>query len=76
MELLRSGRLAQAGQNGHRFAPPYLSWTSAFDRMVTFYEELVATEESETLDPRPRRWRPTPTRPTAACASGGDPAEI
>lgn len=41
--LLGSGRLAEAGRNGHRYAAQHFSWTAAFDRMVDVYHDLVAS---------------------------------
>jgi hypothetical protein len=41
--LLSSGQLAQAGERTYRYATQHLSWTAAFDRMVDFYHDIVAT---------------------------------
>jgi glycosyltransferase involved in cell wall biosynthesis len=41
--LLSSGQLAQAGERAYRYATQHLSWTAAFDRMVDFYHDIVAT---------------------------------
>lgn len=44
--LLGSGRLAEAGRNGYRYAVQHFSWTAAFGRMVDVYHDLVASSTS------------------------------
>ncbi|PON13768.1 hypothetical protein C2W62_32600 [Candidatus Entotheonella serta] len=43
VDLLGSGRLTEAGHNGYCYATQHFSWTAAFDRMVDYYHDLVAS---------------------------------
>ena len=43
IDFLGSGKLAQAGHNGYRYAIEHFSWTAVFDHMVDCYCDIVAS---------------------------------
>jgi len=57
--LLGSGRLHQAGQNARSFAARHFDWSTAFDRMVGYYDEILTAGGPDALPAEPRRWTPS-----------------
>ena len=57
ISLLRSGKLKQAGKNARTFAAKHFDWSMAFDRMTSYYAEILSTG-GEGLADEPRRWTP------------------
>lgn len=55
--LLDSGRIFEMGAAARAFAAAHFDWTTAFDRMVGFYEEIV-DRGGVALPDLPRRWTP------------------
>lgn len=56
-QLLAGGRREAMGRAASAFARQHFNWTTAFDRMVGFYEEIV-DRGGIALRDLPRRWRP------------------